>query len=538
MPGLESHDGRGCQRTTRPAATTLALTIGFGLASLVSVAARSMATPADEAATGAAQGPCPTDFTRSIPIPAAREVVIPARKKAWERSVGGEAAARPYIQARLAGWPRHVLADRAGLPAADRDFLLRVAHDTWNGLSALADRDNGLPIDNVRFTKQSVEIADAHIGDYTSGTNIGLNLITIVAAHELQFISEAQALAQIRRVLDTLQHVETYRGFVFNFYDTTSLERTSNFVSFIDAAWLTAGLMVARTTFPALAAPCSRLIESMDYRFFYNAETRRISQGYYVNAGISSPYDYGMLYTEARLGSLIAIGKGDIPETQWFQMIRTFAARCGGQTQTPRASRLKRVRGHEVSAGYYEWGGLRYVPSWGGSMFEALMPTLVLDEAQFAPKSLGANDRVHAAVQRRYCLETLGCSVWGMSPSATPAGQRYGEYGVGVLGARGYEAGPVAPHASALALSVTPDDTIANLRRLVQRYDIYGEYGFYDAVNPQSGAVAYTYLSLDQSMLFIALANYLEPHSVQKRFASDAIMQAVLPLIGDEDFFD
>ena len=515
------------------------LTTAVGLASLLLVAALSVATPAADPVDRLSMPTlCPTDFTRSIPIPAAREVVIAAKKKAWEQSVGGEAAAKPYIQARLAGWPRRVLADRAGFPAADREFVRRVAHDTWNGLAALADRDNGLPIDNVRFTKQSTETATVRIGDYASGTDIGLYVIAIVAARELQFIAAADAVARINRVLDTLERLETYRGFVFNFYDTTSLERTSNFVSFVDASWLTAGLMVARTTFPELAARCTRLIDSMDYRFFYDAGTRRISHGYYVNAGVRSPYDYGMLYTEARLGSLIAIGKGDIPDAQWFQMMRTFSARCVGQTQTPKAGRVKRVRGYEVAAGYYEWGGLRYVPSWGGSMFEALMPTLVFDELQFAPKSLGANDRVHAAVQRRYGLETLGSGVWGMSPSATLLRAGYAEYGVRVLGARGYEPGPVTPHASALALSVTPDDAVANLRRLAQRYDVYGEYGFYDAVDPRSGAVAYTYLSLDQSMLFIALANYLDAHCIQKRFASDPIMQRVLPLVGDEDFFD
>jgi hypothetical protein len=125
-----------------------------------------------------------------------------------------------------------------------------------------------------------------------------------------------------------------------------------------------------------------------------------------------------------------------------------------------------------------------------------------------------------------------------MSPSASPVGDGYAEYGVKVLGARGYAAGALTPHASALALSVTPEAALANLRALAELYDIYGEYGFYDAVEPRSGAVVYTYLSLDQSMLFIATANYLVDHCIQKRFASDPIAQKALPIIADEDFFD
>ena len=107
-----------------------------------------------------------------------------------------------------------------------------------------------------------------------------------------------------------------------------------------------------------------------------------------------------------------------------------------------------------------------------------------------------------------------------------------------VLGADGYGAGAVAPYATALSLSVVPEAAMANLRALADRYDIYGEYGFYDAVDPRSGTVAYKYLALDQSMLFIAVANYLDGGTIQKRFASDPIVQRALPMIADEDFFD
>lgn len=486
------------------------------------------------------KNPCPVDLVaarQSAPPPQGAPLVA-FKKKAWERGFGGEAAAIPHIQARLVGWPQRLLVDKEALPSTDAAFALRLARDTWRGLDALSDRTNGLPVDNVRFVDGTVAVPPARIGDYTSGTNIGLRLITIVAARELQFISPAEAVEKIRRVLDTLGHLETYKGFLFNFYDTTSLERTSNFVSFIDSSWLTAGLMVVRSALPELANECSRLIASTDFGFFYDRATQQISHGYYVDPGVRSPYDYGMLYTEARLGSLIAIGKGDVPEAQWFEMVRTFPAECAGQLLTPRATRTKRVYGYEVAAGYYEWHGLRFVPSWGGSMFEALMPALLLDEQRYAPKSLGENDAVHADIQRRYAGEELAYPVWGASPSAMPRSKGYGEYGVKILGVRGYSAGVVTPHAAALALAVTPEAALADLRTLAQRYPIYGEYGFYDAVDPLAGTVAYQYLALDQSMLFIALANYLDGHCIQKHFAADPIAQKVLPMIGAEDFFD
>src|SRR5262249_46493363 len=162
-------------------------------------------------------------------------------------------------------------------------------------------------------------------------------------------------------------------------------------------------------------------------------------------------------------------------------------------------------------------------PSWGGSMFEALMPTLVLDEPLLAPASLGQNDRAHVAVQRRFAREELGYPVWGMSPSSTPANDGYAEFGAKVLGVLGYPAGAVTPHAAALALAADPDAAAANLRQLAEHYDLYGEYGLYDAVDPRTGEVAHAYLALDQAMILVAAANYLNDHCIQRRFASDPI---------------
>lgn len=494
--------------------------------------------PFSWSSTGDLTEACPIGNVRlTPPIDTCRKIIAP-RKKAWEQSLGGEEAARPSIRARLAGWPERLLVDRQGLPKTDEEFLWRLARDAWRGLDEMTDRENGLPVDHVFFGDPPAGTAEGRVGDYTSGTNIGLHLVAVAAAYELDLLPRPQATDRIRRILDTLQGLETDQGFLFNFYDTTSLERSSNFVSFVDTSWLTAGLMVARMAFPELADRCTRLIAEMNYRAFYEESVQQMSHGYCVDPRVRSRYHYRTLYTEARLGSLIAIGKGDVPDDHWFAMVRSFPTGCGWQTLPPKGTRRKRIRGHAFAAGYYEWKELRYIPSWGGSMFEALMPALLLDEVEYAPRSLGANDRVHALVQRRYALDEIGYPVWGISSSATPSGDGYAEYGISVLGTLGYPAGAVTPYASALALGVMPDAATANLRRLADLYDLYGEYGFYDAVDPRTGKVAYKYLTLDQSMLFIALANHLKDHAIQKRFAADPIVQRVLPMIGEEDFFE
>ena len=76
------------------------------------------------------------------------------------------------------------------------------------------------------------------------------------------------------------------------------------------------------------------------------------------------------------------------------------------------------------------------------------------------------------------------------------------------------------------------------MQKLIELYDVYGEYGFYDSVDPLSGQVAYKLLALDQAMIFLALANHLGDGCVAERFAADPIAARVLPMLAAESFFD
>jgi len=203
----------------------------------------------------------------------------------------------------------------------------------------------------------------------------------------------------------------------------------------------------------------------------------------------------------------------------------------------PRGRRLRREDGTSSRGGWYEWRGERYVPSWGGSMFEALMPRLLIDEERLAPGSLGPNGVAHARVQRRWAEEELGHPVWGLSPCLRPDGG-YGEYGVRVLGSAGYGAGAVTPHASALALLVTPDAAIRNLHTLATRYPLYGDFGFYDALAPDTGRVARGHLTLDQAMIFLAATSHLTGGALQARFATDPTVRHAAAVLADERFLE
>jgi hypothetical protein len=478
--------------------------------------------------------------TTGAPGPRVTDAVPTPAKRAWEGALGGPDSVPARLQARLTGWPQVALVEPRTLPTDGTAFLWRLAQDTWRGLVAMTDRPSGLPIDHLHFRHPSVALHDATIGDYTNITTIGLQLIAVAAAHAAGLVAGPEAVTRLGQILTTLEQLETFAGFFFNYYDTTSLERSSHDLSFVDSAWLTAGLIIVRNAFPVLAARCTPLINQSHYRFFLDPLYEVMFQGYHVNLARPAASHYGLLYTEARLGSLIAIGKGDVPAAHWFKLYRTLpnTLEYAWQSQPPLHRLAKRTWDQPYVGGYYAWRGVQFIPSWGGSMFEALMPSLVLDEQRYAPGSLGLNDRRHTLIQRRYALEALGYPVWGLSPSASPATGAYREYGVKPLGTLGYPAGAVTPHAAALALGVMPEGALANLRQLAQRYPLYGDFGFYDSVEPVSGQVAYDYLYLGQAMLFIAVINHLTDDAVPRLFAADPIIRRVLPLLRAEQFFD
>jgi hypothetical protein len=354
----------------------------------------------------------------------------------------------------------------------------------------------------------------------------------------LKFITREDAVERAKNTIESVKKLPKHKsGFYFNYYDTSTREQTSYFVSSVDSGWLAAGLIVIRNAFPELAPLVNEILDTQNFGFFYDPVERQLFHGYYQHLEQYSDYDYGAFYTEPRATSFIGIGKGDIPIEHWFNTMRTFPEEYSWQQEEPLNRVEKECLGVKYFGGYYKWKDYLYVPSWGGSLFEALMPTLVLDEKNLAPESLGKNDYVHAKIHVEYALDELKYPVWGMSPSSVPEGG-YSEYGVAVLGSKGYKPGVVTPHVTGLAVKFIPQEAIANFRNLIELYDIYGEYGFYDAVTVKTGLVAYKYLALDQGMLFGGLVNYLTGDSLVKYFMQDPIAQNALKVLTSEKLFD
>jgi hypothetical protein len=471
-----------------------------------------------------------------------------------------------------------LLAGLLAAPAQANDRTLqRYAQDTWRSFELMVDPGTGLPADNAS--------PGGDRAAYTSPTNIAAYVWSTVAARDLDLIGQREAHARLVRTLQTLGHLERGpHGQFFNWYDPATGRRLTTwptdgspltpFLSTVDNGWLAAALLIVARADPALHQQATSIEQTMDFGVFYDAASGHLYGGAWTEppAGCSQPDGQGLFFTchrydtintEPRIASYIGIAQGSIPPEHYYRQVRAFGPSCDWSwTETQPVGTTRTYRGVEVFEGAYPYRGMQIVPSWGGSMFEALMVPLLVPEEQWGPRSWGVNHPLYARAQIEHGLDEAHYGYWGFSPADNPSGG-YREYGVDAIGMNpdgyasnndntfvdhGYDGcrppqpeptaypnGVVTPHASFLALDFTPQQALDNLARLRRDFQIYGEGGFFDSVNVQTGEVARHWLALDQGMIMAAIAN-AQQHDRLQRYLAPALERAVRPLLAVEEF--
>ena len=264
----------------------------------------------------------------------------------------------------------------------------------------------------------------------------------------------------------------------------------------------------------SLADQAIELAYSMEFAPLYDEHRRLLRIGINVSLGRPDTHYYDLLASEARLASFFAIAKGDVPPEHWFHLGRP----------------LRRVEGGAM------------LISWNGSMFEYLMPRLLLKPD--TGTLLGESERMVVDVQERY--GQAQSVPWGISESAYSARDpehryRYQGFGVPELGLkRGLSRDMVvAPYATALALAVAPKKAVANLR-LLTRSGGSGRYGLVEALDftpdrsPGSGPqTVNAYMAHHQGMLLSAIVNALFSDRFASRFAEDPRMRPTMLLLSE-----
>jgi len=477
--------------------------------------------------------------------------------------------------------------------AGDRRTLERYAADTWRSFVAMTDPGTGLPADNV-----AGDLSPASRSRYTSPTNIGAYLWSTVVARDLRLIGRQEATDRMARTLTALHRLERHpaSGMYYNWYDPVTGAKLRTwpadgstvypFLSSVDNGWLATALRVVRNAEPRLRARADALLSTMDFGFYYDpaanpdAGSGLIRGGFwdepppgcsvldnYRDRGPDVYYTchhYGALNTEPRIASYLGIASGQIPREHYFAMWRTFPDTCDwGWVEQKPVGEWREYLGVRVFEGAYRYRGAQLVPTWGGSMFEALMVPLFVPEERWGPRSWGVNHPVYVRAQIEHGLAEADYGYWGFSPANNPDGG-YREYGVDPIGMEpngyasdqertlvdyGFEGcrpaqpepadygrGVVTPHASFLALPYAPRAALANLANLRRDFDAYGPGGFYDSLDVTTGVVSRRYLSLDQGMIMAALGNALLHDRVRDYFVRGDVRQVLRPLLGIETF--
>jgi cellobiose phosphorylase len=246
----------------------------------------------------------------------------------------------------------------------------------------------------------------------------------------------------------------------------------------------------------------------MDFTFLFNTERKLFSIGFNATENRCDASFYDLLASEARLCSYVAIALGQVPQAHWFFMSRLLIA----------------SRGEPI------------LVSWSGSMFEYLMPLLVMPNYE----NTLLDHSCQAAVKQQIAYGKTRGVPWGISESGynrldVQLNYQYRSFGVPGLGLKRGLADDlvIAPYASALALMLLPQQACENLQLLASEGNA-GDYGFYEAVDytparlppDETSVTIRSFMAHHQGISLLALANVLREYPMQRRFMACPLLKA------------
>jgi cyclic beta-1,2-glucan synthetase len=533
-----------------------------------------------------------------------------------------------WLAAPVVGWwiSRPLVSEQLVLSDTQQTFLHGLARQTWRYFEVLVnDEEHWLPPDN--FQDGPVAL----VASRTSPTNIGMALLANLAASDFGYLSSGQLLDRTDKTLTTLERLERYRGHLYNWYDTRTLEPLRpHYVSTVDSGNLAGALFTLRAglwelknqpivsprlltglrdtldkisspsvaslreklqasprlDLPALLALLEELgrdvaalpadggpdqqwwaqafvrqchaardevqllvpelrqldhvptlqelagastgsdhaverirridqlaqrcadLAMMDFAFLYDPSRDLMSIGYNATDHTRDPSFYDLLASEARLASFILVAQDQVPQDHWFALGRQLTSHDGATA----------------------------LLSWSGSMFEYLMPLLVMPT--YAHTLLDQTYRAVVARQIEYGRQRE--VPWGISESCFNLTDAHGVYQYGAFGVPGlgFKRGladelVVAPYASVLALMVAPQEACENLQLLAEN-GYHGAYGLYEAIDFTPTRVTrgktcvplHSFMAHHQGMSFLALAYQLLDRPMQRRFLSEPYFKA------------
>ena len=423
-----------------------------------------------------------------------------------------------------------------------QNYMLDIAKRTWSFFEDNLTKEN-----NYLITDNYQEDRKEKIVERTSSTNIGLSLMAVISAYDLNLIDLEKCLFYLEQIIKTVDNLEKWNGHLYNWYNTKALTPLNpRYVSTVDSGNFVGYLYVVKSFLESEFSDSSQkdfrdasknlakkvlgtrpqnlsqnllkkvvnsLIENTDFSKLYSKEHNIFSIGFNIEDNKLTDSYYDLLATEARQASFVAIAKKDVPSKHWNMLSRTITT-------------LKKYSG---------------LISWSGTAFEYLMPNINIPK--YEGSLLDESCKFMIMSQMEYAKKLN--MPWGISEAAFNLKDLHGNYqykafGIPWLGLKRGLADEfvVSSYGSILAINDAPIEVVKNLQ-LLEQFNMKGKYGFYESIDftperapkNQKASVVKTYMAHHQGLILLSINNLFNNNILQERFMQNPEMEAASILL-------
>ena len=414
----------------------------------------------------------------------------------------------------------------------EKEYVLGIAKKTWMFFKDyINEKTNFLPPDNYQ------EDRNPKIVYRTSSTNIGLGMLAVITAYDMNFENLEDTVNILEKMINTVSSLQKWNGHLYNWYNLENLEPLfPRFVSSVDSGNLIGYFYVVLQFLEEAKKEIEKkqlnskefvnnneidekveilknqileLIKNTDFSKLFDGKNNLFSVGFDVEGNKLVDSYYDLLASEARQASLIAIAKKDIDVKNWYNLSRTLTV-------------LNKYKG---------------LISWSGTAFEYLMPNINIPK--YPGSLLDESCKFMIMSQKEYSRK-LGIP-WGISESAFNLkdlnnNYQYKAFGIPWLGLKRGLADEmvVSSYGSILAITEEPKCVVNNLKSL-EKQGMYSKYGFYEAIDFTPSRLSKnkkyenvkTYMAHHQALILLSINNLFNNNILQKRFMKNPEMQSV-----------
>ena len=412
------------------------------------------------------------------------------------------------------------------LDKKEKEYVKEIGQKTWEFFEIYLNKENNYLIpDNYQEDRREKVVPR------TSSTNIGLSMLAIISAYDMNYIKKEEAMEKLKNVILTVENLQKWNGHLYNWYQIKTKEPLiPRYISTVDSGNFVGYLYVVKSFLEEMIEEESKeeeskeeverliqivdkIIKETDFSVLYSQEQQIFSIGFNIEENKLTDSYYDLLASEARQASLVAIAKKDVPSKHWNHLSRTLTT-------------LGKYKG---------------LISWSGTAFEYLMPNINIP--RYEGSLLDESCKFMIMSQKEYA-KRLNIP-WGISEAAfnvkdLKSNYQYKAFGIPWLGLKRGLADElvVSSYGGILAINDIPKEEIQNLKRL-EKEGMYNKFGFYEAIDftpervekGETSSVVKTYMAHHQGLILLSINNLFNKQILQKRFMKNPEMEAVSILL-------